>query len=143
VVSGKAQAAPRPADRPIARPSKAAHIVLSQRFAAADPAPGKDNGDAEPPLGYRLGATTRMSLDVYNFTDTARTVTLAGRTSGGWTVRPAGPTTVRIPAMGRVGVPFTIAPGGGVVHGRDYPLIFEGRLGGLRIPRSVSNIQLN
>ncbi|MEI5103470.1 hypothetical protein RB200_39360 [Streptomyces sp. PmtG] len=136
---------PRPSagdDRLRARPLPAArHIVLQQRYAAADAAPNKDDGDAEPPLGYRLGARTRMAVDVYNFTATARTVSLLARPSGGWEVTPRRVERVRVPPHGRVGVLFTVTAGARVRPGVDHFLGFEARLGGEAVPPSVSRVQ--
>ncbi|WP_433473770.1 hypothetical protein ACQPZP_33930 [Spirillospora sp. CA-142024] len=143
VMSGRAARPPRP--RPASRRktfSTAEHIVLNQRFAVTNSAPGKQSGDAPPPHGYRLNARTRMFLDVYNFTDKPQTVVLRGRATGGWAVRPAGRTTVRIPARGRFSVPVLLDSQGGVRKGRDQQLIFEATLGGRTVPRSASWIQL-
>ncbi|WP_282793456.1 hypothetical protein [Streptomyces sp. CC224B] len=134
---------PRPPSGPL-RPralSPAEHIVLAQRYAAADSAPGKADGDAEPPLGYRLGARTRMVLDVYNFDRVARTVTLRARASEGWRVTPQRVEGVRVPAHGRVAVPFTVTADERVPSGADHPLTFEARLGGMPVPPSVSLVQ--
>ncbi|MDX3136070.1 hypothetical protein PV367_41190 [Streptomyces europaeiscabiei] len=120
--------------------SPADHIVLSQRFAAAAAAPNKADGDTEPPLGYRLRTTTRMSVDVYNFNDAPATVTVAGRAFGGWTVRPAR-RTVTVPQMGQVAAEFTLVAGKGVRRGVDHPLSFEATLDGFAVPPSVSRIQ--
>ncbi|MGA4843673.1 hypothetical protein [Streptomyces sp. G45] len=119
----------------------AEHIVLSQRFTAANAAPGKADGDAPPPLGYRLGATTRMWVDVYNFGRAARTVTLSAWPSGGWAVTPRLVEGVRVPAGGRVPVPFTVTAGAGVRPGADRLLTFEGRVGEAPVPPSVSRVQ--
>ncbi|MFD9907753.1 hypothetical protein [Streptomyces sp. NPDC059063] len=127
-----------PGRRPL---SAAEHIVLNQRYAAANAAPGKDDGDAEPPLGYRLGATTRMWVDVYNFDRAARTVTLSARPSGGWAVTPRRVAGVRVPAGGRVPVPFTVTAGERVRPGVDRLLTFEARLGDRAVPPSVSRVQ--
>ncbi|WP_030669591.1 hypothetical protein [Streptomyces sp. NRRL B-1347] len=121
--------------------SPAEHIVLDQRFAAAESAPNKADGDAEPPLGYRLGGTTRMHLAVYNFNPTARTVTLTARPPAGWSVTPRRVTEVRVPARGRVRVPFTVTAGARVTTGVDHPLTFEARLGDEQVPPSVSLVQ--
>ncbi|WUI01903.1 hypothetical protein OHR68_08850 [Spirillospora sp. NBC_00431] len=123
-------------------PSAAEQVVLSQRFAAANAAPGKDNGETEPPLGYRMDATTRMWLDVYNFGHRPRKITVSGRAPGGWTIRPGAPTTITVPAKGRVSVPYTITAGPRSRPGVDYGLAFTGALGGRPIPPSVSRIQL-
>lgn len=108
--------------------SAAEHIVLSQRYAAANAAPNKEDGDAAPPLGHRLGASTRMAVDVYNFNAGAHTVTVYGRAFGGWSVAPLR-ARVRVPAGGRATVKFTVTAGKGVRPGIDLPLVFEGRLG--------------
>ncbi|MFF0728541.1 hypothetical protein [Streptomyces sp. NPDC004134] len=125
--------------------SAAEHIVLGQRFAAANAAPGKADGDAPPPLGYRLTATTRMSVDVYNFGDAIRTVAVTGRAFGGWSVAPAGTAEVTVGPMGRESVEFTVTAGPGVRRGVDYPLAFEAALAAgpdpLPVPPSVSRIQ--
>lgn len=124
--------------------SAADHIVLSQRFKAADAAPNKADGDAEPPLGYRLRTTTRMSVDVYNFNDAPATVTVTGSAFGGWTVRLARRRVmerVTVPQMGRVAVEFTVVAGEGVRRGVDHPLVFGAMLDGCPVPPSVSRIQ--
>ncbi|MFD9858469.1 carbohydrate-binding protein [Streptomyces alboflavus] len=135
---------PRPPagdDRTRARPLSAAeHIVLSQRYAAVNAAPNKEDGDAEPPLGYRLGASTRMTVDVYNFNTAARTVTVSGRAFGGWSVTPR-QERVRVPPGGRVGVDFTVTAGPKVRPGVDLPLVFEADLGGAAVPPSVARVQ--
>ncbi|MFI0483683.1 hypothetical protein [Actinomadura sp. 9N215] len=133
---------PRGEERPRSGPSAAEQIVLSQRYTAANAAPGKDNGETEPPLGYRMDATTRMWLDAYNFGDRPRKITVSGRVSGGWTIRPGTATTITIPAQGRVSVPYTVAAGRGPRPGVDYELTFAGTLAGRPIPPSVSWIQL-
>ncbi|MDT0341961.1 glycoside hydrolase family 5 protein [Streptomyces litchfieldiae] len=130
-----------PLSDPLSRPLSAAeHIVLNQRFAPENAAPNKEDGDAEPPLGYRIPHTARMSVDVYNFNGTARTVALKGRAFGGWLVEPTGRQEVTVPAMGRVGVEFDVTAGELVGRGVDYPLVFEGVLGAERVPPSVSLI---
>lgn len=79
-----------PAPRPL---SPAEHIVLSQRHAARDAAPGKDDGDAPPPYGYRLGRRTRMTVDVYDFGGSGRYVTVAAKGAKGGLVGSAGAAT--------------------------------------------------
>ncbi|MGW7087670.1 hypothetical protein ACWGH2_29800 [Streptomyces sp. NPDC054871] len=140
--------APRPRGR--ARLSPAEHIVLSQRYHVRNAAPGKDNGDAAPPLGYRLGARTRMSLDVHNFNDTPQTVTVTAHPAEGWSARNAGSRTVDVPPMGRESVEFTITAGRAVERRVDHRLAFTARLatdaGGTgataAVPPSVSWVQL-
>jgi len=123
--------------------SPAEHIVLSQRYAARNAAPNKDNGDAEPPLGYRLSRRTRMSLDVYNFPSTSRTVTAkAPRPAGGWSARAEGPTRVEVPPQGRMTVDFVITAGSGVERRTDHRLQFTATLDGDEVPPSVSLVQL-
>lgn len=125
------------------RPSAAEHIVLGQRFAAANAAPGKADGDAPPPLGYRLTGVTRMSVDVYNFGAALQTVAVRGRAFGGWAVAPAGAAEVTVGPMGRETVEFTVTAGPKVRRGVDYPLAFEATLAAdaATIPPSVSRIQ--
>jgi hypothetical protein len=120
--------------RTVPRLSPAEHIVLDQRFAAAAmPKPR--------PFGYRLGATTAMSLDVYNFNDAPETVTVVPHAWGGWAVTSA-QVTVTVPARGRVALPFTLTAAA-AVHARvDYPLVFEATMGGQPVPPSVSRILL-
>ncbi|WP_058847734.1 hypothetical protein [Streptomyces silvensis] len=135
---------PRPAahDAPVRRRpfSAAEHIVLSQRWAAANAAPGKADGDAEPPFGQRLGAATRMTLDVYNFNGGPESVTVTARAFGGWSVTPRR-ARVRVPARGRVGVEFTVTAGDAVRPGVDLPLVFDALLGAEPVPPSVSRVQ--
>ncbi|MGV9881489.1 hypothetical protein [Streptomyces sp. NPDC003006] len=135
---------PRPTagdDRVRRRPlPPAEHIVLSQRYAAANAAPGKADGDAAPPLGQRLGAVTRMTLDVYNFNGTPETVTVTARAFGGWSVTPRR-ARARVPARGRVGVEFTVTAGEKVRPGVDLPLVFDALLGAEPVPPSVARIQ--
>ena len=104
VTPGGAPTRPERLPRPHAL-SPAEHIVLSQRYSARNAAPNKDNGDAEPPLGYRLSRRTRMSLDVYNFTSTSRTVTVEARPAGGWSARAEARTRVEVPPRGRTTCP--------------------------------------
>ncbi|WP_157852757.1 hypothetical protein RFN58_17965 [Streptomyces iakyrus] len=122
-------ASPRALARPRARLSPAEHIVLAQRFPARNAAPGKQDGDAPPPHGYRLGRRTRMTVDVYNFDDTAHRVTVSARpVGGGWIVR-AGQgqreTSIRVPAGGRAGVNFTLLAGSSVPRRIDRRLAFR------------------
>ncbi|MBZ3900249.1 copper resistance protein CopC [Streptomyces griseiscabiei] len=135
-------APPRPVRRRRAPLSPAEHIVLSQRHAARNAAPNKDNGDAEPPLGYRLSRRTRMSLDVYNFTDTTRTVTVRAEPAGGWAARAKGPARLEVPAQGRRTLEFTITAGSGVERRTDHRLTFTAALDGVAVPPSVSVVQL-
>ncbi|WP_328772834.1 hypothetical protein [Streptomyces sp. NBC_00286] len=126
--------------------SVAEHIVLSQRFDLANAAPNKADGDAEPPLGYRLSTTTRMAVDAYNFNARPQTVELTGRAFGGWTVRPTRPRDrITVPPKGRTSVEFTVVAGEGVRRGVDYPLVFEATIptadGDRTVPPSVSRIQ--
>ncbi|MEU9786837.1 hypothetical protein AB0H92_38790 [Streptomyces phaeochromogenes] len=138
------------ADRPGAHPtphhrpslSPAEHIVLSQRYPARNAAPNKDNGDAEPPLGYRLSRRTRMSLDVYNFTSTSRTVTVKASPAGGWSARAEGPSRVEVPPQGRRTVDFTVTAAGGVKRRTDHRLAFTATLDGDEVPPSVALVQL-
>ncbi|MDQ0950324.1 hypothetical protein QFZ24_004247 [Streptomyces phaeochromogenes] len=133
----------RPTPHHRASLSPAEHIVLSQRYAARNAAPNKDNGDAEPPLGYRLSRRTRMSLDVYNFTSTSRTVTVnAPRPAGGWSARAEGPTRVEVPPQGRTTLDFTITATSGVKRRTDHRLKFTATLDGDDVPPSVSLVQL-
>lgn len=140
-------AAPKaPAAAPVrrAKPSAAEHIVLNQRFALRNAAPNKNgDGTEQSPQGYRMDPTTSMNLDVYNFNDTAQTVTVTAHAYGGWTVRPAtgSATTVRVPAHGRVSVPHTITAPGTVRRGVDYPLVFDATSAGRPVPPSVSRVQ--
>ncbi|MEV0553095.1 hypothetical protein AB0I27_06505 [Streptomyces sp. NPDC050597] len=137
---GRPEAHPAPRRR--APLSPAEHIVLSQRYAARNAAPNKDNGDAEPPLGYRLSRRTQMSLDVYNFTSTSRTVTVKASPAGGWSARAEGPTRVEVPPQGRMTVDFTITAGSGVQRRTDHRLEFTATLDGDEVPPSVSLVQL-
>ncbi|MFJ1965017.1 carbohydrate-binding protein [Streptomyces massasporeus] len=122
-------ASPRALPRPRARLSPAEHIVLAQRFPARNAAPGKEDGDAPPPHGYRLGRRTLMTVDVYNFGDTARRVTVAARpVGGGWTVRAEQETRIRMPAGGRVGVNFTLLASSSVARRTDRRLAFRATL---------------
>ncbi|WP_330354656.1 hypothetical protein [Streptomyces chartreusis] len=126
--------------------SPAEHIVLSQRYTARNAAPGKDDGDAPPPHGYRLGRRTRMSLDVYNFGARGRYVTAAAEPMGaGWSVRPVSlaDTRVWVPAGGRVGVEFLVEAGRSVRRRIDRRLVFGARLdGGGEVPGSVALVHL-
>lgn len=107
----------------------AEHIVLSQRYSARNAAPGKDNGDAPPPYGYRLGRRTRMVVDVYNFGAAARWVTVTGRGDGGWSVRADSRSgRVRVPTGGRVAVRFTLVAGSSVRRRVDHRVTFRARL---------------
>ncbi|GGS66199.1 hypothetical protein GCM10010270_41970 [Streptomyces violaceus] len=150
---------PRPSatTRPRARHSPAEHIVLAQRFSARDAAPGKDDGDAPPPHGYRLGRRTRMTVDVYNFGDTARQVTVAAQpVGGGWTVRAEQgraeqgreaqgreATRIRVPAGGRTGVNFTVRARSSVPRRIDRRLAFGATLDDhCEVPASVALIHL-
>ncbi|MET9828577.1 hypothetical protein ABZ078_04560 [Streptomyces sp. NPDC006385] len=134
---------PRPGLRP-GPLSPAEHIVLSQRYAARDAAPGKDNGDAPPPYGYRLGRRTRMTVDVYNFGDSGRQVTVTARAMGaGWSVRAVGGARVWVPAGGRAGVEFVVVAGRSVPRGTDHRLAFGARLDdGGEVPGSVALVHL-
>ncbi|WP_326722604.1 MULTISPECIES: hypothetical protein [unclassified Streptomyces] len=138
--AARPKAHPTPPHRPSLSPAE--HIVLSQRYPARNAAPNKDNGDAEPPLGYRLSRRTRMSLDVYNFTFTSRTVTVRARPAGGWWVRAVGPARVEVPPQGRTTLEFTITAGRAVAHRTDHRLDFTATLDGEAVPPSVSLVQL-
>lgn len=128
--SGQREA--RPQKRPL---SDAEHIVLSQRYPeGSTPEPFKF------PWGYRVGKKTRMTLDVYNFTDTPQTVRVTTKSEAGWTISPAGRRTIRIPAQGRVSVPYDIFVGTKVRPGVDYSLIFEATLGERRVPPSAARV---
>ncbi|MGW6889566.1 hypothetical protein ACWGKK_07970 [Streptomyces chartreusis] len=122
------------------------HIVLSQRYAARNAAPGKDDGDAPPPHGYRLGRRTRMSLDVYNFGGRGRYVTVAAESMGaGWSVRPVSvaDTRVWVPAGGRVGMESSVEAGRSVRRRVDRRLVFGARLdGGGEVPGNVALVHL-
>ncbi|MFI7408916.1 hypothetical protein ACIBU0_09645 [Streptomyces sp. NPDC049627] len=146
VVSRAAPAAvPDAGARRPGRLTPAEHIVLSQRFAARNAAPGKDNGDAPPPYGYRLGRRTRMTVDLYNFGDSGRHVTVtAGAMGEGWSVRPAAATRAWVPAGGRVGVDFVVMAGSSVRRRADRRLVFRARLdgGGGEVPGSVALVHL-
>ncbi|MFI9762898.1 hypothetical protein ACIHFB_33815 [Streptomyces sp. NPDC051963] len=127
--------------------SPAEHIVLSQRYPARNAAPGKDNGDAPPPYGYRLGRRTRMTVDVYNFGTKDSHVTVTGRADGGWSVRRQGGTgRVRVPAGGRVGVNFTAVAGSSVRRRIDHRVTFRARFDdhpeGSDAPVSVALVHL-
>ncbi|MFC9507951.1 hypothetical protein [Streptomyces sp. NPDC057002] len=144
--------APPAATRPRARLSPAEHIVLAQRFSARDAAPGKDDGDAPPPHGYRLGRRTRMTVDVYNFDDTAHNVTVAAEPIGdGWTVRAeqgrkgqkGWKGRIHVPAGGRVGVNFTVRAESSVPRRIDRRLTFGARLDDhTGVPTSAALIHL-
>ncbi|NGO72055.1 hypothetical protein [Streptomyces boncukensis] len=122
--------------------SPAEHIVLNQRWPRRNAAPGKDNGDAPPPHGYRLGRTARMTLEVYNFGDREQQVTVRARAAGGWEATAAQPDTVRVAPGGRARVTFTVRAGGGVPEGRDERLAFEATVAGReRVTPSVSWVQ--
>ncbi|MDN3023114.1 hypothetical protein [Streptomyces sp. S.PB5] len=124
--------------------SPAEHIVLSQRYAAREAAPGKQDGDAPPPYGYRLGRRTRMAVDVYNFGAEAREVTVTGRVpADGWSLRAVRGTRVRVAAGGRVSVGFVVTAQGSVRRREDVRLTFRARLDdGSAVPRSVALVHL-
>ncbi|MGX1562192.1 hypothetical protein [Streptomyces sp. NPDC055506] len=141
--------APPAAARLRARLSPAEHIVLAQRFSARDAAPGKEDGDAPPPHGYRLGRRTRMTVDVYNFDDTAHHVTVAAEPMGdGWTVRAeqgrkGRKGRIHVPAGGRVGVNFTVRAESSVPRRIDRRLTFGARLDDhTGVPASAALIHL-
>lgn len=69
-----------------ARLTAADRIVLDQRWPRRNAAPGKDNGDAPPPYGYRLDRTTRMTLEIYNFGTRAQHVVARARPDAAWEV---------------------------------------------------------
>ncbi|MFE9022362.1 hypothetical protein ACFYNL_27895 [Streptomyces sp. NPDC007808] len=135
--TGRGRRVPRPL-------SAAEHIVLSQRYAARNAAPGKDDGDAPPPYGYRLGRRTRMSVDVYNFGASGRQVSVAAEAMGaGWSVGAVGGTRVWVPAGGRVGVEFVIVAGRSVPRRTDRRPAFGARLDdGSEVPGSVALVHL-
>ena len=139
--SPHAPASDGPAPRPL---SAAEHIVLAQRFSARNAAPGKEDGDAPPPHGYRLGRRTRMRVEVYNFSSVARTVTVtAGPPGGGWSVRAQAGTRVRVTAGGRAGVDFVVTAGRSVPRRVDRRLSFgavleDGVDRGEQVPGSVA-----
>ncbi|ANS65757.1 hypothetical protein SLINC_3533 [Streptomyces lincolnensis] len=146
-------AGPSPAPESAARTlSDAEHIVLVQRFSARDAAPGKEDGDAPAPYGYRLGRRTRMRVEVYNFSAEARTVTVtAGSPGGGWSVRARAGTRVRVAARGRAGVDFVVTAGSSVPRRVDRRLSFGAVLedgsgggsdGGRQVPKSVALVHL-
>ncbi|MEW2811688.1 hypothetical protein AB0929_32100 [Streptomyces massasporeus] len=137
-------ASPGALPRPRARLSPAEHIVLAQRFSARNAAPGKEDGDAPPPHGYRLGRRSRLTVDVYNFGETARPVTVAARpVGGGWTVRAEQETRIRVPAGGRVGVNFGLLASSSVVRRTDRRLAFRATLDDRsEVPASVALIRL-
>lgn len=83
-----------------------------------------------------------MSLDVYNFTSTSRTVTVKARPAEGWSARAEGPTRVEVPPQGRMTVDFTITAGSGVQRRNDHRLQFTATLDGDEVPPSVSLVQL-
>ncbi|MFH0519885.1 hypothetical protein ACHBTE_22275 [Streptomyces sp. M41] len=122
----------------------AEHIVLSQRYAARNAAHGKDDGDAPPPYGYRLGRRTRMTVDVYNFGDSARPVTVTAQAMGaGWTVGAVGGTRVYVPAEGCVGVGFVVVAGRSAKRRTDQRVAFRARLDdGDEVPGSVALVHL-
>lgn len=124
--------------------SVAEHIVLGQRYPARNAAPGKQDGDAPPPYGYRLGRRTRMVVDVYNFGAEARYVTVRPEVAGrGWSVRAARESRVRVAAGGRVGVGFVVTAGSGVRRRADVRLAFRARLDDhSEVPPSVALVHL-
>ena len=124
----------------VGRLSEAEHIVLGQIFTAENDDP-KKSADDEPPFGYQLDATTEMWVDVYNSTNTARTIDLVGRADPGWSVSPARRRAIAVRPMGRVSVPFTITASNEVRPRVDYTLTFEGALGTGRIPPTRALIQ--
>lgn len=74
-----------------------------------------------------------MTVDVYNFGDTARQVTVAAQpVGGGWTVRAEQgraeqgreATRIRVPAGGRIGVNFTVRAQSSVPRRIDRRLAF-------------------
>ncbi|MFD9979183.1 hypothetical protein ACFWZJ_02210 [Streptomyces massasporeus] len=87
---------------------------------------------------------TRMTLDVYDFGDTARRVTVAARPmGGGWTVRAERETRIRVPAGGRVGVNFTLLAGSSVARRADRRPAFRAALDDRsEVPASVALIHL-
>ncbi|MBR8642046.1 hypothetical protein KEF29_28805 [Streptomyces tuirus] len=146
VTSGALEASPT-TTRASTRPSPAEHIVLAQRFPARNAAPAKDDGDAPPPHGYRLGRRTRMTVDVYNFSDTVRQVTVRAQpVGGGWTVRAEQDRErirIRVPAGGRIGVGFTVRAGGSVRRRTDRRLAFGAALDDhTQVPPTVAFIHL-
>ncbi|MCX4906158.1 hypothetical protein [Streptomyces sp. NBC_00878] len=115
------------------------------KAAARGPERGPQQGQRGrgTPAGYRLSRRTRMSLDVYNFTATPRTVTVkAPRPAGGWSARAEGPTRVEVSPQGRTTVPFTITAGSAVKCRTDHRLAFTATLDGDEVPPSVSLVQL-
>ncbi|WP_433332049.1 hypothetical protein [Spirillospora sp. CA-294931] len=141
VLSTRTARAPEKASSKPGKPSPAEQIVLNQRYAPANAAPNKNNGEAKPPFGYRLKNTTRMSLDIYNFSGTPRKVVLSGHADG-WTVKPIASSTVIVPPMGRAAVPFILTAAPQTRPGSDYRLAFTATLDGRPVPPSVSWIQL-
>ncbi|GGV80868.1 hypothetical protein GCM10010228_53140 [Streptomyces massasporeus] len=85
-----------------------------------------------------------VTVDVYNFGDTARRVTLTARpVGGGWTVRAEQETRIRVPAGGRVGVNFTLLASSSVARRTDRRPAFRATLDDRsEIPASVALIHL-
>ncbi len=126
--------------RSVGRLSAAEHVVLDQRFAAAA-TPNPALGGDRPQFGYRLGRTSAMTLDVYNFAAVPQTVTVTPHAWRGWSATPARQTVTVAPG-GRASVPFALTAGARVRRGVDYPLVFEATADGERATPSVGRVLL-
>ncbi len=94
-------------------------------------------------LPSRPRRRTRMTVDVYNFTGSARHVTLSPRPAPGWSVRPRGASHARVPAQGRTGVGFTVTADRSVPRRTDHRLAFTAILDdGSEVPASVALVHV-
>lgn len=109
-------------------------VVLTQHYPAAVSANARENGYALP-----IDAPTTMSLDVYNFNDTAVSGTITGTAQDGWAV--ADPVrAVTVPAGGKVTVEFAISATADVQLNKKSPLTFGGEFAGDPTSRSTTLI---
>ncbi|SPF06402.1 hypothetical protein SMA5143A_7231 [Streptomyces sp. MA5143a] len=84
-----------------------------------------------------------MTVDVYNFTGSARHVTIIPRPAPGWSVRPRGASRARVSAQGRTGVGFTVTADRSVPRRTDHRLAFTAALDdGSEVPASVALVHV-
>ncbi|RIQ33705.1 hypothetical protein DY240_04690 [Jiangella rhizosphaerae] len=105
-------------------------LVLMQTYPDAVSGNAREGGYALP-----IDAPTTVTVDVYNFNDTAVTGTVTGTGADGWTVA-GGAQPVTVPAGGKATLTFQVSATSAVEFNKLSPVSFRGEFGG--DPTSVS-----
>lgn len=119
---------------------RAAELSAADRIVITQTYPAEVRSGAKQ-YGYRLdkNGQTTVTVDVYNFNDSAAAANIYGQSYGGWTVTPA-KKGASLPANSKTTFTFTLTSDGTPTNEMTYPVVFSGITKDGEITKSVTQI---